>query len=94
LKEGQRLVSRDEARHIGIGVSYARQRLTDDPDRARAVIASGLEEYVRIAADGLEMVGADLDRVVQRGYGVHADAFYGEMMRLMDIRLRSIGYLD
>jgi ribonucleotide reductase beta subunit family protein with ferritin-like domain len=94
LKEGQRLVSRDEARHIGIGVSYARQRLTDDPERARAVIADGLQEYAAIAAEGLSMVGTDLDSVVQRGYGVDADAFYGEMMRLMDIRLRSIGYLE
>jgi ribonucleotide reductase beta subunit family protein with ferritin-like domain len=93
LKEGQRLVSRDEARHIGIGVSYARQRLSDQPERARAVIASGLEEYARIAAEGLSLVGDDLDSVVQRGYGVDADAFYGEMMRLMEIRLRSIGYL-
>jgi ribonucleotide reductase beta subunit family protein with ferritin-like domain len=94
LTEGQRLVSRDEARHIGIGVSYARQRLIDDPDRARAVIASSLAEYAQIAAQGLEMVGDDLDSIVQRGYGVDATAFYGEMMRLMEIRLRSIGYLD
>ncbi len=94
LKEGQRFVSRDEARHIGIGVSYARQRLTEDPERARAVIAGGLEEYARIAAEGLSLVGDDLDSVVQRGYGVSADAFYGEMMRLMEVRLRSIGYLE
>lgn len=94
LKEGQRLVSRDEARHIGIGVSYARQRISDDPIRARAVIANGLAEYAQIAAEGLSLVGDDLDSVVQRGYGVDADAFYGEMMRLMDVRLRSIGYLE
>jgi hypothetical protein len=31
---------------------------------------------------------------VQRGYGVDAATFYGEMMRLMEVRLRSIGYLD
>lgn len=94
LKEGQRLVSRDEARHIGIGVSYARQRISDDPIRARAVIANGLAEYAQIAAEGLSLVGDDLDSVVQRGYGVDAEAFYGEMMRLMDVRLRSIGYLE
>jgi ribonucleotide reductase beta subunit family protein with ferritin-like domain len=94
LSYGQRMVARDEARHIGIGVSYARQRLTDDPERSRSVIAAGLEEYAQIAAQGLEMVGDDLDGVVQRGYGVDADAFYAEMMRLIDVRLRSIGYLE
>ena len=30
LAEGQRLVSRDEARHIGIGVSYCRRRMAED----------------------------------------------------------------
>jgi ribonucleotide reductase beta subunit family protein with ferritin-like domain len=94
LSYGQRMVARDEARHIGIGVSYARQRLNDDPERSRSVIAAGLEEYAQIAAQGLEMVGDDLDGVVQRGYGVDADAFYAEMMRLIDVRLRSIGYLE
>jgi ribonucleoside-diphosphate reductase beta chain len=93
LKIGQRFVARDEARHIGIGVSYARQRLIDEPERARGVIARGLGEYGEIAAEGLSLVGNDLDAVVRRGYGVDADAFYGEMMRLMDVRLRSIGYL-
>lgn len=94
LREGQRLVARDEARHIGIGVSYARQRLLDNPVRARAVIADGLEEFAAIAAEGFSLVGDDLDSVVQRGYGVDAEAFYGEMLRLMDVRLRSIGYLE
>lgn len=94
LKAGQWLVSRDEARHIGIGVSYARQRLIDDPERSRAVIAGGLAEYASIAAEGLSLVGDDLDSIVQRGYGVDAAAFYGEMMRLMEVRLRSIGYLE
>ncbi len=97
LSEGQRLVARDEARHIGFGVTYTRQRLTDQPERAeraRAVIGDGLAQYAGIAAQGLELVGDDLDAVVQRGYGVDATAFYNEMMRLMEVRLRSIGYLD
>jgi ribonucleotide reductase beta subunit family protein with ferritin-like domain len=92
LKEGQRLVARDEARHIGIGVSYARQRLLDAPARARPVIESALEEFASIAAEGFTMVRGDLNEVVRRGYGVDASAFYGEMLRLMDVRLRSIGF--
>ncbi|MGH3469587.1 MAG: hypothetical protein ACRDQF_17855, partial [Thermocrispum sp.] len=35
LREAQRLAVRDEVRHIGIGVSYARRRLTSDGARAR-----------------------------------------------------------
>jgi hypothetical protein len=38
LREAQRLAVRDEVRHIGIGVSYARRRLTGDGARARALI--------------------------------------------------------
>jgi ribonucleotide reductase beta subunit family protein with ferritin-like domain len=93
LTQGQKMVARDEARHIGIGVSYARHRLIEAPESSRDVIGAGLEEYGAVAAQGLEMVGEDLDGVVQRGYGVDADAFYGEMMRLLDVRLRSIGYI-
>jgi ribonucleotide reductase beta subunit family protein with ferritin-like domain len=92
LKEGQRLVARDEARHIGIGVSYARQRLIDAPERSREVIARGIEEFAAIAAEGFGMVRGDLNAVVRRGYGVEAKVFYDEMLRLMDVRLRSIGY--
>lgn len=33
LAEGQRLVARDEARHIGIGVSYVRRRMDQAPER-------------------------------------------------------------
>ncbi len=94
LLQGQRLVARDEARHIGIGVSYARQRMLENPERTRAVIARGLEEYAAVAAEGLKMVSADLDATVRRGYGVSGADFYAEMMRLMEVRLRSIGYLE
>jgi ribonucleotide reductase beta subunit family protein with ferritin-like domain len=92
LREGQRLVARDEARHIGIGVSYVRQRMADDPERTRAVLERGLEEFADLATRGMQMVDADLDNVVRRGYGVAATDFYGGMLRLLDVRLRSIGY--
>lgn len=94
LAEGQRLVSRDEARHIGFGVTYTRQRLIDDPVRSREIITSGLEEFVTVAAQGFELVGDDIETTVQRGYGVDAATFYNELLRLMDIRLRSIGFTD
>ena len=37
LAEGQRLVSRDEARHIGIGVSYVRRCMERAPERTSEV---------------------------------------------------------
>jgi hypothetical protein len=52
LAEGQRLVARDEARHIGIGVTYTRRRLDQ----------------------------------------VEPAAFYAEAIRLMRLRLRSVGF--
>ena len=85
LREGQRLVARDEARHIGIGVSYARQRLTEDPERARAVISKGIEQYTSVIAEAWPLIGGDLDATVRRGYGVDAKAFYEEMARLFEV---------
>jgi hypothetical protein len=38
LREAQRLAVRDAVRHIGIGVSYTRRRLTGDGAHARALI--------------------------------------------------------
>ena len=43
LAAGQRRVARDEARHIGIGVSYVRQRLAEDREHAIAVIDEVVE---------------------------------------------------
>jgi ribonucleotide reductase beta subunit family protein with ferritin-like domain len=92
LIEGQRLVARDEARHIGIGVSYARQRLADDGEGARAAIDDCLEQFGQLAAQGLELGKAGLEDVLATGYGADADAFHAEAMRLLQLRLRSIGY--
>jgi ribonucleotide reductase beta subunit family protein with ferritin-like domain len=92
LIEGQRLVARDEARHIGIGVSYARRRVAEDGERARAAIDDCLEQFGQLAAQGLELGKAGLEDVLATGYGADAEAFHGEAMRLLQLRLRSIGY--
>jgi ribonucleotide reductase beta subunit family protein with ferritin-like domain len=94
LIEGQRLVARDEARHIGIGVSYCRGRMREDPDGARAVVAEALAEFGELAAQGLELGRAGLEDVLQDGYGVDATAFHAEAMRLLQLRLRSIGFVE
>jgi ribonucleotide reductase beta subunit family protein with ferritin-like domain len=91
LIEGQRLVARDEARHIGIGVSYLRSRMDADPIRTRALVAEVLDDLLAVAAEMLEKANTDLGALTYSGYGVDPEGFYREAMRLVDVRLRSIG---
>jgi ribonucleotide reductase beta subunit family protein with ferritin-like domain len=94
LSEGQRLVSRDEARHIGIGVSYVRRRMDADPERTRALIGAVMEDLFEVAGRLLETANAGMTDLVVSGYGVDPEGFYAEVMRLVAIRLRSIGFVD
>ena len=92
LARGQRLVARDEARHIGIGVSFLRRRLALEPERTRAALDDSVAELAALAERGLEL-GGGLEDLLRDGYGVDSTAFYTEAMRLFAIRLRSIGYV-
>jgi ribonucleotide reductase beta subunit family protein with ferritin-like domain len=94
LTEGQRLVARDEARHIGIGVSYLRRRMETNPERTRALIGVVLDELLATAAALLETAKEGMTELVLSGYGVDPAGFYTEVMRLLDLRLRSIGFID
>lgn len=95
LLTGQRLVSRDEARHIGFGVSYCRRRMNEDRTHAMDVITDFVEYFAGLSSGLLETALADdMDAQVISGYGVEADAFYAEAMRFWQIRLRSIGFYD
>jgi ribonucleotide reductase beta subunit family protein with ferritin-like domain len=91
LIEGQRLVARDEARHIGIGVSYARRRVMAEPERASAVVWEVIDRFAKVTADLLETAKRSMGELVEAGYGVSPELFYDEAMRLMRLRLRSIG---
>ena len=93
LIEGQRLVARDEARHIGIGVSYLRGRMDADPVRTHALVTEVLDDLIVVAARLLEEANTHLGDLAVSGYGVEPEGFYREVMRLTDVRLRSIGYL-
>jgi ribonucleoside-diphosphate reductase beta chain len=93
LIRGQQLVARDEARHIGIGVSYLRRRMADDREETVDAINEILDQFAELAVRGLELGKAGLEDVLADGYGVDSDAFHDEAMRLLQIRLRSIGYL-
>lgn len=93
LSHGQRLVARDEARHIGIGVQYARRCLDQDGERAEAVVHQMVEKMASLSTSLFEKALAeDMDQQVLDGYGVDADGFYAEAMRLWDLRMRSIGF--
>jgi len=94
LIEGQRLVGRDEARHIGIGVSYLRSRMDADPTRTRALVAEVIDDLLVVAAEMLERANTDLGDLAVSGYGVDPEGFYREVMRLMNLRLRSIGFIE
>ena len=94
LARGQRLVARDEARHIGIGVAYCRERMAADASRTRELIGEVIEEFADVAASLLHAANDDLAELVRSGYGVEPGGFYGEAMRLLDLRLRSIGFLE
>lgn len=95
LVAGQRLVARDEARHIGFGVSYARWRMTEDREHTMGVIEEFVDDFTGLAATLLQNALADgMDSQVLAGYGVEAERFYAEAMRFWRTRLRSIGFLD
>jgi len=95
LVQGQRHVARDEARHIGIGVSYVRQRMAKDRERTSAVIGEIVEAFAEFSTSLLKTaLSGGMDSQVLAGYGVEAEGFYAEAMRLWQIRLRSIGLAD
>jgi ribonucleotide reductase beta subunit family protein with ferritin-like domain len=94
LSRGQRLVSRDEARHIGIGVSYLRRRMEADPERTRALVGAVMDDMFVVADQMLETANSGMADLVVSGYGVDPQGFYAEVMRLVDLRLRSIGFIE
>jgi ribonucleotide reductase beta subunit family protein with ferritin-like domain len=92
LAEGQRLVARDEARHIGIGVSYIRRRMQAAPEQTSAVITRVLEELFELWSELLGPADAELGDLVRSGYGIEPVEFYSEALRLVQVRLASVGY--
>jgi ribonucleotide reductase beta subunit family protein with ferritin-like domain len=92
LAEGQRLVARDEARHIGIGVSYVRQCMERDPEGTSAVISGILKDLLALWSDLLGPASAELTELVRSGYGVDPVEFYQEALRLAQLRFSSVGY--
>ena len=73
LATGQRLVARDEARHIGIGVSYCRRRMTADREHTVEVVTRFVEHFAELSSGLLERaLAGGMDSQVLAGYGVAA----------------------
>ena len=94
LREAQRLAVRDEVRHIGIGVSYARRRLARDGAHARALVEEISEGFQALGHDLAEHATPDVvDRFVD-AYGAEPATLWAEVLHQLHLRLRSIGISD
>ena len=81
------------ARHIGIGVTYTRRRLEQDPRQAHEVIGAVIDDFGQLANALLATANQEMATLVRSSYGVEPAAFHAEAIRLMRLRLRSIGFL-
>jgi ribonucleoside-diphosphate reductase beta chain len=88
---GQRLVLRDESRHIGIGVTYARREMTRDPARTLRLVDEVLQHSMGRFVETLGMATDGLAQTVSDHYGATPHEYFAEALRLIGVRLRSIG---
>jgi ribonucleoside-diphosphate reductase beta chain len=88
---GQRLVSRDESRHIGIGVTYARRAVAADPERAWQLIGEVVTDSVGVFEEIVAAVDGEFDALVSDRYGASSGDYFAAAQRLLGIRMRSIG---
>src|SRR5206468_12073454 len=91
LREAQRLAVRDEVRHIGIGVSYARRRLSRDGAHAQALIEEIVEGFKALGDSLLEDTAPCVLDDFAGAYGAEPAALWGEVLHQLRLRLRSIG---
>jgi ribonucleotide reductase beta subunit family protein with ferritin-like domain len=91
LREAQRLAVRDEVRHIGIGVCYARRRLARDGASVRALIAEMVEGFQALGQSLLASAAADVSDHFVDSYGAEPATLWAEVEHQLRLRLRSIG---
>jgi len=90
----QRLAVRDERRHLGIGVLYARHRLLADGDAAAAVIGEIVDGFRALGSGMLENLEPGMAGEFVEGYGAEPREMWQEVLRQLRMRLRAIGYED
>lgn len=91
LREAQRLAVRDELRHIGIGVSYARRRLARDGARAAGLIEEIAEGFQALGQSLLEDADPSVLDDFAAAYGAEPVTLWLEVLEQLRLRLRSIG---
>jgi ribonucleotide reductase beta subunit family protein with ferritin-like domain len=93
LAAGQRRVTLDESRHIGIGLTYLRRALLRSPEIVRHTLAEAVSDWKQIATRALAQA-QDGNGVVMAGYGVDPVGFVTEAMRLLGMRMRALGLAE
>jgi ribonucleotide reductase beta subunit family protein with ferritin-like domain len=91
LRQAQRLAVRDEVRHIGIGVSYARRRLARDGQPVRTLITELVDGFHTLGESLLEHTSPELAADFVEAYGAKPGTLWAEVQRQLQLRLRSIG---
>jgi ribonucleoside-diphosphate reductase beta chain len=88
---GQRLVARDESRHIGIGVTFVRQEMTRTPGRTLRLVDEVVQHSMARFVEVLGIATDGLAQTVAENYGATPQEYFMEASRLIGVRLRSIG---
>ena len=94
LREAQRLAVRDEVRHIGIGVSYARRRVARDGQPVRTLITELVDGFHALGESLLEHTSPELAADFVETYGAKPGRLWAEVQRQLQLRLRAIGLTD
>jgi ribonucleotide reductase beta subunit family protein with ferritin-like domain len=94
LRQAQLHAVRDEVRHIGIGVCYARRRLTRDRARTQALIAESVEAFHALGQSLLQHAAPAVADDFAGAYGAEPATLWAEVLHQLSLRLRSIGLND
>ena len=81
-------------RHIGIGVSYARRRLTRDGAHARALVEEISGGFQALGHNLVEHATPDVVDKFVDAYGAKPATLWAEVLQQLHLRLRSIGLPD
>ncbi|MGZ8694566.1 MAG: hypothetical protein ACXWYS_03925 [Gaiellaceae bacterium] len=87
----------DEHRHLQAvlrvydEVSYVRCSAAADPEGTYRVVASVVGLFAEVCAELLEVANESMGDLLLAGYGAEPQTFYAEAMRLLQLRMRSIG---
>jgi hypothetical protein len=94
LVEAQRLAIRDEARHIGFGVTYVRRRVAEDREHAWSVFGHIVEGFEAICTQLLETEAPALHDKFLTTYGLEPAQIFEQTMRNLRLRMHSVGLRD